>query len=225
MRQLWTLCALVVALTASSCSDRGDCPVVPDGYALDRDGAVLGYRNGINARDVELLRRALHESFEFTLPQTDADSLGIGRVWDREEELAIAQRLFEGIEGVRVDTTCQPAPDPAIPLTLFLSEAPFGTPTEWEFVASGPYAGSWRREFGLNASLLDSNGLLDFIQGIQAVYVRDEPLFGNAERCGQIWRIVAWEDLGANSLKHGTFGWGRVKARWRTGGPEPRDCP
>lgn len=226
MRILSSLCVLVTALSLSHCSDWGDCVEIPDGYATSPDATVLGYRRAYLTESVEDLAKLLGSSFLFALEAVDADSLGVPRLWNRDEELAIAGRIFADLEGVRVDSTCQPPPDPIVGLQLNFDQAPFGVPTTWEPVADGPYAGSLRREYGVNGQLLDANGLLDFMRGIQAIYVRADYPVEDGSPCQTIWRIVGWEDLGVNStlFKHGIYSWGRVKARWRSNAPVPVDC-
>ncbi|HEX9642066.1 MAG TPA: hypothetical protein VGB13_12235 [Candidatus Krumholzibacteria bacterium] len=226
MRFLPSLCVLVAVLSLSHCSDRGACLEIADGYATTPDETVVRYRRAYTAESVDDLGKLLASSFQFALQAVDAESLGISPLWNRDEELAIAGRIFADLEGVRVDSTCQPPPDPIVGLQLNFDQAPMGVPTSWEPVTDGPYAGSLRREYGVNGQLLDANGLLDFMRGIQAVYVRADYPIEEGSQCQTIWRIVGWEDLGVNStpFKHGIFSWGRVKARWRSNAPIPTDC-
>jgi hypothetical protein len=226
MRFLPSLCVLLAAICLSHCADQGDCVEIPDAYATSPDETVRLYRLAYSTERVEDLGKLLAPSFQFALQALDADSLGISPVWNRDEELAIAGRIFADLTGVRVDSTCQPPPDPIVGLQLNFDQAPMGVPTVWEPVADGPYAGSLRREYGVNGQLLDANGLLDFMRGIQAIYVRADYLVEEGSPCQTTWRIVGWEDLGVNStpFKHGIYSWGRVKARWRSNAPIAIGC-
>ena len=205
LRTLFIFAALPLLLAIASCSDEGgDLPTV-EGYALSPDETVLRYRRSFVSSDVAQLGRILHPEFVFEMHPDDADSLETGLRWGYDEELAIANRIFDRENGVRVDGSCQPPPDSQLGLVFTFDNEPLNEPTVWLPVDEGPLRGSLRREFGIRGQLLDANGLLDFMRGRQAIYVRDETVAIDGRCCERVWKIVGWDDLGVNSTlsKHG----------------------
>jgi hypothetical protein len=187
---------------------------LPDGYADDIDVLMTLWREAYMSSDALQLEALMADDYVHELAQIDADRLGIGSTWTRDEELASARRMLGGKPGIRFDGSFQP---PIQDFFVSFDGAPNGVKTEWERVETGELSGSYRRDYAVIGQLLDANQTIDFIAGIQTVHVRKVSISVEAGCCVGAYQVVRWRDAGLFiPPKHGTFGWGTIRARWRS---------
>ena len=182
------------------------------------------YRAAFLQSDPFALDQVLAPDFAVTLQPADADSLFFESDWDRETERLLADRMLAGLSGVRADSLIQ------CPLNevFTLSFGPHPEDPSWRPVGTGPWAGTLARRYQATGTLDAGEFGLDFIQGWARLYVRRDAVPSGGRCCALAYRIVGWEELDPSGAipKHGTYSWGRVRARWWPDAPPPINaCP